>query len=330
MLPLSFLLLTLLSLPAMAYDINGDISDWGVNLKTAYADDYQNSLNPVNGYYSAAWIPTNHPTVDWIIENNIDPTLTGNSKYPDWTGYGLTGTHKYGTGSQSNTYNEPLITAYDSSTHLQPSGGEAYDIEAVYFDDDSQNMYLAIVTSMPQTGLGGWQMGDIALDITHNDGKTGTLDDAKYEYGIKTHDEGGKLKGLIRKQPTWEDPASNQFPNDKPYRFDVTSGHPADPDGITDITANLKYTTVTGAPEQMKDGTYPDNYVIEVSIPKRAIGYPSAGQVSNLHLAIGCGNDEIVLNPITFKQNIPEFPSIALPVAAIMGVILILGRRNKE
>lgn len=307
----------LLAFPAMAadkYPINGDLSYWGVNLQKAYSEDFSNSYSGVNG-----WIPHNHATVDWVVENNIDPTLTSNHAYPDWTGYSSTGTHMKGTGDQYTAYIEPIINS-GGRDYVQPAGGEAYDMEAVYFDDDNQNMYLAIVTSMPIGGSSdGWKMGDIAIDINQTDGKTG---DAAYEYGIKTRNEGNNVAGSILYKPTWTDPASYEFPNNGPY---TCSG------GTLVGSANLVYKQVTGVSEQTRGGSScPNNYVIEASIPKSAIGNPSAGQMSNLHVTVGCGNDEIELSPVTFKSNIPEFPSIALPVAAIMGMILILGRRNKK
>ena len=50
-LPLSFLLLALLALPAMAetHYIDGDLSDWGVNLQDAY--------NGVNTGWEPSWPP---------------------------------------------------------------------------------------------------------------------------------------------------------------------------------------------------------------------------------------------------------------------------------
>ena len=55
-----------------------------------------------------------------------------------------------------------------------PSGGEPYDVEAVYFDDDAANLYIAVVTSVPgcpgfiQPGLESYgyiMTGDLSLGI---------------------------------------------------------------------------------------------------------------------------------------------------------------------
>src|SRR5665647_1576594 len=72
MLPLSFLLLTLLSLPAMAYTIDGSLSDWGVDLNKAYS-----GASDAN----SGWIPHGHNNVDWIVENNIDPVYNTLSEH---------------------------------------------------------------------------------------------------------------------------------------------------------------------------------------------------------------------------------------------------------
>jgi hypothetical protein len=312
LLPLCFLMLTTLALPAMAYTIDGDISDWGVNLASVY-----NGNN--NG-----WIPQGHPNVEWIVENNIDPRYTNDPSYPDHSGYSSTGVHMKGTGSNSNTLDiEPKMYHPDwwsnangrGGYYLQPSGGEPYDVEAVYFDDDNTSMYIAIVTSVPPGGSGGYKMGDIALDINQNDGKTG---DAAYEYGIETLKNGSTTAGTVLENPTWEDPASNQFSQNGPYNCSGGSK-------VGSGTLVYKNSTIQ---ETVNTGTY-YKYIIEARIPKSAIGNPSAGQMANLHLTIGCGNDVVEFKP-TFKTNIPEFPTIVLPVAAIMGLMLIFGRRKKE
>lgn len=44
-----------------------------------------------------------------------------------------------------------------------PSGGEWYDVEAIYFDNDATNLYVAIVTSMPH--LRDWGSGQVGVGI---------------------------------------------------------------------------------------------------------------------------------------------------------------------
>jgi hypothetical protein len=325
MLPLSFLLLMLLALPAMAetHYIDGDLSDWGVNLQDAY--------NGVN----TGWEPVGHPNVDWIAENNIDPkqAITNTPGYPDWTGYKSTGYHMQKNGLMTIPVDFAETDMYYGSTrYLQPSGGEPYDIEALYFDDDSQNAYIAIVTSMDQSGYteppneGGRfvEAGDIALDLDRNS-NTGEYG---YEYGIITHSTDDTKIGQIIYNPKWSLPQSSiGFSGNAPSRCELG------PNSIIVGKASFIYKkssikeTVDYGSKGNKD-TY--NNIIEVSIPRSAIGSPSPNTLSNIHITIGCGNDVIELEPVKYKSNIPEFPSIVLPVAAIMGVMFIFGNRKKE
>lgn len=332
-LPLSLFIFALLALPAMAgtHQMSGKLSDdWDVNLLDAYGGDKTFSDHNQIGV-SENWIPKKFPSADYIIENNIDPVRVDKKIEPftDWTGYAATGTHiiKNGLMDSYQQYDEPTIGPVSGRIYCQPAGGEAYDIEALYFDDDNTYMYLAIVTSVPEVGSDGWKMGDIALDISDKDGKViDSTSTVPYEYGIKVL-EGGKVKeggiektikpGTILYQPTWTKPASYEFPENYPYTID--SGTPAS------TKADILYTS-TGIPND--NGV--SNSIIEVRIPRSAIGSPSKDQLSYIHLTIGCGNDFIELKPVKFKSYIPEFPSIVIPIAAVMGIILIMGRRNKE
>jgi len=181
----------------------------------------------------------------------------------------------------------------------------------MYFDDDAQNMYIAIVTSLPNNGHTDnngrhTDPGDIAIDLNNN---------GEYEYGIKID------TGLIRRDVAWTKPTD--FTSIEPYNFNPSSGQAVGAGGVN-VFATLVYKQAANA-----DESYP-NYIIEASIPKSAIGNPTVGQTSNIHVTIGCGNDEIELIPITFKTNIPEFPSMALLVAAILGLMFIFGNKKKD
>ena len=81
---------------------------------------------------------------DWA---SFQPTLnTGTVDFTegDW----------YGNWSESNTSFTTIQHATTPGTPDQdwyPSGGEWYDVEAMYFDNDADNIYVAIVTSVPFT-----------------------------------------------------------------------------------------------------------------------------------------------------------------------------------
>lgn len=339
-LPISLFICALLALPAIAdtHGMTGNISkDWGVNLQKAYAEDLSKVYTDPNG-----WIPKSS-NVDWIAENNIDSNYNvGDYSYGGtdlfvWAG-SRTGTHlqKIGSSSSISPYKEGLIyCTYQSQNYIQPAGGEPFDSEAMYFDDDSQYVYIAIITSLNPQGTGDYKPGDIGIDLDNN---AGTIDETKdpsggYEYGIKTT---GTNKGLIRYKPTWSYP--NDFQESTPCTFDESTGDKlgGNPKGTADVKVDCKFQDVTDAyPEAIEylDNSHTQsspNYIIELKIPRSVIGNPTKGQLANIHITCGCGNDNIELNQIEFKSDIPEFPSIVLPVAAIMGIILILDRRNKK
>lgn len=334
-LPISFFIFALLALPAMAatHTMTGNIyTDWGVDLNKAYNGDY------------TGWIPASK-SADWVIENNIYSPLINqySGAYPDWTGYRSTGFHMQKNGLMKDP-EEFKEKAMMSGTYLSPSGGEPYDIEALYFDNDKNNMYIAIVTSMNQSGYtetSPWdnykgicyrrytEAGDIAIDLDNSSSGS-----QEYEYGVIIHndttpsDSDKTFYGHLIYKPKWTLPQSSDgFLENAPSDCDKFT-YSADKGPIS-----LNYTKLN-INEKVDYGTKGTRdvpkYLIEVSIPRNKIGNPPDETLSNIHITIGCGNDVVELEPVRFKTDIPEFPSIALPVAAIMGVMFIFGRRNKE
>lgn len=102
-------------------------------------------------------------------------------------------------------------TAYWSQTDLtvcdntQIAGGEPYDVEAIYFDDDFENLYLAFVTSFPGPDPDGGYIepriddilvhsGDLALDFGINGASSGT-DPFNYDYGVNINNEVRQASG---------------------------------------------------------------------------------------------------------------------------------------
>lgn len=264
----------LLSAYAPAYTIDGNLSDWGVDLTEDWG---------LNG----TWVPSSG-TADWIVEDNIDPDCPTQGTMPnweghnclDWSGYTATGVHIQGTGSSYSVYDEPVFPDH-GGIYEQPAGGEHYDIEAMYFDDDSHYAYFAIVTSMGPNGWAGWYPGDLALDLNR---------DGYYEYGIILT---GSDQGKICHNPGWSSPTD--FPSSEPVR--ITSCN--NTAGIADVV----YTDTSINDNEVK------NWVIEIRAPKTALGEPVYGQISNLHATITCGNDVIELLSYTWDFPLPEFVS---------------------
>ena len=290
-------ILFVLSGSASAYSIDGSLNDWGVNLGSAF------------GGSESGWVPSS-ATAQWKVEDNIDDKCVANTGIygpcKDWTGYDAKGAHIQGEGTAYSPYAEPHLYHADSwGKYDGPAGGEAYDIEALYFDDEVGYAYFAIVTSMPEGGhTDAWgrhtDTGDIALDLD-NDPSTGQYG---YEYGIKTS---GANKGQVCYLPTWSLPnAAQGFPDNTPSTMSCAGA------GSKVIgQAQLAY-----ASAGVSDNGYP-NYVIEAKIPKWMIGMPAKGTLADVHTTITCGNDVIEIAPFRWNFEAPEFPGSA-------AVILIL------
>ena len=180
-----------------------------------------------------------------------------------------------------------------------PLGGEYYDIEALYFDADESNAYFAVVTSYPLTGDLG-----IDLDCDITTGEYG------YEYGINTR-KWSINYGKVYYMPDW-------------YRTVV------DPDaspGLIIGGTEVGAATITQIPIDSDNG-YP-NFVIEGKVSRSQIGSPLKDQLSNIHITIWCGNDEIIIGKFKWTE-VPEFATIAIPVAAILGLVLFYNHRKRK
>ena len=218
------------------------------------------------------------------------------------------------------------------------TGPEWCDIEAMYVDDDSEYIYVLLITSMPKNGK-NWgsdhiQPGDLALDFNG---------DGTFEYGVKIvkndiEDGGFGEVGAIYhdlKDGDWAvlDPGS--------YRIDITNivG------GTKAGDAVIVYTGADGATDGVPVGPqstlpwdtfgYPMRYnyenpvipneVIEIAIPKSALGLQQ--NTVNLQSSISCGNGVIKLESVSL---IPEFATIAIPVIALLGLVFFMRRKEQE
>lgn len=296
----------LLTACASAYVIDGDLSDWGVDLSGGLSGS------------AAAWVP-NSDTVDWIVEDDIDPDcVSGPDLWPgtygdniwkgidcrDWTGYTATGVHIQGSGLSYSTYNEPVFPE-DGGIYEQPAGGEHYDIEALYFDDDSHYAYFAVVLSMGTSGYTDQygrhcDPGDLALDLDN---------DGTFEYGIFLY---GPNQGKICYMPTWS--ATGSFPS-------------SSPDGIASCNNHVGNATVVYANAGVSDHGV-SNYVVEVKAPKTALGEPVYGEISRLHVSLTCGNDIIELLEYSWNFQVPESAVVVGLVSLLVPGLIYVARKR--
>lgn len=280
-----------LVVPAVAasYTIDGDLSDWGITLEELNRGLNDSSIAGQSGDPDA-WVPDSD-TADWIVEDNRDPDTWG-SYY---------GVHIKGTGSSYSTYNEALVhldPPYCDRTYPEPYGGEAYDVEAMYFDDDEYYAYFAIVVSSET------YLGDFYLEVNGE------------EYGIVLKDRyyAGLYQGQIYKDPDW-------IPSDCVCEVKKVMIDPSAPGtyvGMADVVISD-----TG----ISDFGY-TNYVVEIRVRKTLIGCPENCTFSDISYACSCGNDHIE-NEVHYDYPcIPEFLTVAIPAGMVIGLVYIWKRRQ--
>jgi len=265
---MSALLLAMMTVSAMAYVIDGDLDDWGVN-----------------------------PSIgNWVANS------PATSVYANWA-------------------NGPSNMGYNHDPGL-----EECDIEAIYVDEDvnGPNLYFAIITSMPVDGFtydcGGTDIqiipGDLALDLNT---------DGTFEYGIKlttypySSDAVGVAIGEVFRNPSW-------------IKFTTIC---AQSNPLIDVSNMVKNpsTQKTGAAEIFytdyldwpSDNQKP-NYVIEMRVPKSALGISSSGHI-DLVATLSCINDVMIIG--LDYTPIPEFTTIALPVCMILGLFYFFRRKRQ-
>jgi len=274
---------------AAAYVIDGDLTDWGV----AVDDGGDWALN-------ATWVPDGHDSVQFQIEDNVDPDSA-----TSWDGGSLaayaTGVHITGTALSYGTYDEARVVSGSRAGWAFPTGGtgmsaEKYDMEAMYVDDTDDNyLYFAIVLSHGPGSIAG----DLGLNL---DGSPG------YEIGIEIHSGGGNVP--IYNVSDWE--LCTTIPDSSPWRINTATA-------IRSGTANVSYIANGPDPEPPSSG-YPATYIIEGEIPWSAIGGKQAVTLLECHYTCECGNDEI--------GEIPEFAVLAVPVFALMGLVFLMRRKK--
>jgi len=240
---------------SMAYLIDGNVSDWGINLSAASSKGYLDSHLPSGGL-----------DIDYRKEDNADNGGGWQYVGPGWT--------------------------YQNY----------FDAEAIYFDNDQTNAYIAIIQGLPITGgtasRNPWfYPGDIAIDV---DG--GSV----FEYGLKVRGEDGLQQGYLYSVSSWKNVYYSQHNIANPWAISA---------GTKKGTVSFVYSTGEKS-----------HYVMEAAIPLDLLGLDANTTHSlRIHWTQECGNDYLTLEADV--NPVPE-PATLLLLGSGLIVLAGIGRRT--
>jgi len=173
-----------------------------------------------------------------------------------------------------------------------------FDAEAMYFDNDAHNAYIAIITGLPKSGSSGWDPGDIGID---------TDGDNIYEFGINTAT--GRLYGSLDASD-WDG-----------VYYDGVNHNPDHSEAgpwniIDDVSKRMDYVQFVYSSVQNT------HYVLEASIPLNLLGLSANSgdpiMPLTIHWTMECGNDYLKLDADV--NPVPEPASIMFMAMGLLGL----------
>ena len=260
------------SASALKYSIDGDISDWGIDLSYATEVGYLNGHRP------------SLPNQNIFTEDNDD--TSGDSR-------------QVGPGYSS---------------------GNEYDAEAIYFDNDDQYGYIAIITGMPKDGWDyyWWNFGpgDIGIDVDgandievvdeHYKQDQNYSANTPYEYAITM---GGELVKVTK----WN---SVLYTN---YGYDISGPYRVNETDDTFSANNISFA--------YSDSPINAHYVIEAAFLLSDLGL-EPGDTFQINWTMGCGNDYVRLERA--RVHTPEPATLLLFGSGLIGLASVAGKKAKK
>ena len=247
-------LILTISGPAYAfYSIDGDVSDWGINLNEASYAGYLNTNTPSG------------VNVDYATDDH-------------WGGY-----------------------------------SNVFDVEAIYFDNDADYAYMAIITGLPQNY--GIKPGDVFFEVGANSNPFGSgYDPTDKSFAVNVFSEN------LHSVNTWDETAYSTYAD--PYRMDR--------DIYGDVTPDNTFRLALGDDFIYTSSPINSHYVMEGKIPLDTLGLSYDGSGDSdvwIHWSMACGNDYLNMKGDVNPYVVPEPASMILFGSGLLG---LAGLRRKK